>query len=224
MAIVKCKDVSLKSFALLFTAGKGRRYTELGSLLTDGNKKLPNTTAIFNLSSAHHCPSMKLGLCKAALQGASCYALRAETAMRPFVEPYRNRQQAFWYKVTAKEFVSQFILINATKAIPYTAIRFNEAGDFHNQGCVNKAEEIAMMLRRFGIRCYCYTSRSDLDFSKCRHLIVSGSGFVKEGITNEFKIIGAKDKVPKGYGECKGNCRVCRRCLIKNLKTAIRKH
>ena len=224
MAIIKCKDVPLKSFALLFNAGLGRKHMELGSLLKDGNIKLPKTTAIFNLSSAHNCPSMKLGLCKALLQGAKCYALKAENKMRKGVEPYRNRQEAFWHKVTAKEFVSQFILINSTKVIPYTAIRFNEAGDFHNQSCVNKAEEIALLLRRFGIRCYCYTSRSDLDYSKCRNLIVSGSGFVKAGITNEFKIIGKKDKVPKGYGLCVGNCKICRRCLIRNLKTAIRKH
>ena len=39
----------------------------LKKLLRSGNKKIPSSTAIFNMASAHNCPSKKLGLCKAEL-------------------------------------------------------------------------------------------------------------------------------------------------------------
>lgn len=224
MAIVSCKDLSLKSFGLLYTAGKGKHFCELGGLLSDGNTKLPSTTAIFNLSSAHDCPSRKLGLCKAEKQGAKCYAIKSECSMRPAVLPYRRKQEAFWFKTEPVDFVSQFILINALKKLPYKNIRFNESGDFHAQNDVYKMERIAQMLRRFGIRCYCYTSRNDLDFSKCKHLIVSGSNFKKRGISNIFKIIKDVKKREKGWGVCKGDCKICTRCVMKNLKTVVKKH
>ncbi|MCE5317417.1 MAG: hypothetical protein LLG04_08690, partial [Parachlamydia sp.] len=199
-------------------------FCPLGSLMVSGNIKLPRTTGIFNMSSATHCPSRKLGLCKAEAVGVKCYALKSEVKSRPNVLPFRDTQEKFWEKVTAKQFVSQFLILNVLKGVPYTKIRFNESGDFHSQKCINKAEEIAKMLHRFGIRVYCYTSRDDLDFSKCRHLIVSGSGFMKEGISNEFRIVYDLKERPKGYGICKGDCRVCNRCTMRNLRTVIKKH
>ena len=195
--------IPLKSFAKIFTFGRGKSYCYLNGLMTEtGNIKIPSTTAIFNMSSATDCPSQRLGLCKAAKAGVKCYAKKAEYSYHPFVLPYRRRQESYWKSVRAHEFVSQFLLLNAIKEKPFTALRFNESGDFHSQACVDKAELIAMMLHRFGIRTYCYTSRSDLNFSKIRYLIISGSGFRKAGITNEFTIIfDVKDK-PKGYGVC----------------------
>ena len=224
MSIIQCKNIPLKSFAILYTNGKGKSFCPLSNLISSGNIKIPSTTAIFNMSSATDCPSARLGLCKAKLQGAKCYALKSEYSYRPNVLKYRKLQEKYWKNITSKEFVSQFILINSLKQKPFNLIRFNESGDFHSQECLNKAEEISMMLRRFGIRCYCYTSRNDLDFSKIKHLVVSGSGFIKKGISNEFKIIGKKEKIPKGYGICKGNCKICKRCTMRNLKTCIRKH
>lgn len=222
--MITCATLPLKSFAKLWTLGTGKLFTPLSHLVSTGNTKLPRTTCIFNMSSATDCPARKLGLCKAEAMGIKCYALKGEYEYRPNVLPYRRQQGKYWKSVTAKQFVSQFILMNALKEVPYTKIRLNEAGDFHSQKCVDKAEEIAKMLRRFGIRVYCYTSRDDLNFSKCRHLIVSGSGFMKEGISNEFRIVyDLKDK-PKGYGVCSGDCRVCNRCTMRNLRTVVKKH
>ena len=223
--MIACKDIPLKSWAMIQTYGVGKKFCELGGLISSGNTKLPNTTCIFNMDSAHNCPSRKLGLCKAAKQGASCYAMKAEYSYHPDVLPYREKQAKFWKTVTAKEFVSQFLLVNAMKRIAYNAIRFNEAGDFHNQAEVDKAEEIALHLRRFGVRCYCYTSRSDLNFSKIRHLIVSGSNFKKSGISNVFRIVrDEKKERRKGESICKGDCRICRYCLMRNMKVVIKKH
>ena len=222
--MIACKDLGLKSWGKIYTYGHGSSFCELTSLLSSGNRKLPSSTAIFNMASAHDCPSRKLGLCKAAKQGAKCYAQKTEYSYHPEVLPYRRKQEAFWKKTSAKEFVSQFLLLNALKDSPYLHLRFNESGDFHSQECVDKAEEIAKMLRRFGIRCYCYTSRDDLCYKNLRHLIVTGSNFTKPGISNVFRIV--KSVKERKYGEsvCKGNCRVCSLCLKKHLRIIAKKH
>ena len=220
-------DMPLKSFARILTVGKGKWFCPLAKLLSSGNTKIPRTTAIFNMSSAHECPSYRLGLCRAFTKDGRhvCYALKSETAMFPDVQPRRERQMKFWLTCTAEEFVWQFLLINALKELPWNALRFNEAGDFHMQACVDKAEKIAMMLARYGIKTYGYTCRSDLDFSKTNHLIISGSSFQKTGITNVFMMVeDVKTERPKGYGVCPMNCKICTRCLTRGLKTVVKQH
>lgn len=225
MAMVQCKDVPLRSWAKMFTTGVGRSKMPLAKLLSEGNIKIPPETAIFNMTSAKNCPSLKLGLCQAFCDGKHiCYAKKAEYSCYPNVLPYRMMQEEYWKNITANEFVVDFVLVNSLKAKPFTSLRFNESGDFTDQRCVDKAEKIASMLHRFGIRCYNYTSRKDLDFSRCRYLVVSGSNFTKKGISNIFKIIKNKKELPKGFGLCKGNCRVCKRCLMRNMKTCVIKH
>ena len=189
-----------------------------------GNMKIPNTTAIFNMSSAHDCPSKKLGLCKAEKAGARCYAIKSEVESRPFVQPYRERQRDFWLNTSAESFALQFLLINSLRRVTFNALRFNEAGDFHSQECVTKAEKIARILKPYGIVTYCYSSRCDLDYRLVTALRISGSGFKKEGIVNVFKIIDRKEDRPKGYGLCIGDCRKCNRCQKAGLKTCIIKH
>jgi hypothetical protein len=55
-------------------------------------------------------------------------------------------------------------------------------------------------------------------------LIVMGSGFRKEGISSEFRIIAKDSKKPKGYGLCLGDCGKCNRCQKRGLLTAVRAH
>ena len=220
--IVSCKDISLRSWGKILTSNK---FCPLKNLIISGNTKLPRTTGIFNMSSAHDCSSRKLGLCKACQQGANCYALRAETEMRKAVLPFRRRQEKFWKSVSAKDFVSQFVLINSMREKPFSKIRVNESGDFHTQKCVDKLEEIAMRLRRFGVRVYCYTSRNDLDFSKVRHTIITGSNFKKAGISNTFRIVrDTKKERQKGESVCKGDCRGCNLCTMHNMKIIVKRH
>lgn len=218
---------SLKSFAKLFTHGQGVNHFELNSLLASGNLKVPKTTAIFNMGPASYCPAMALGLCKAySPQGKHvCYALKAERGHHPDVLPYRVKQLKFWKKCTAEEFASQFLIINSLKEKPYNALRFNESGDFHTQKCIEKAEKIACILARYGIKTYCYTHRSDLDYTNTRHLIVTGSNFMKEGIKNIFKIVeNVKTDRPKGYMVCPGDCRICNKCMIRGNKIVVKRH
>lgn len=217
---------ALKPFMRLLLYGAWKNKVRLRDVLGDeGNLKIPSTTAIFNMSSAHDCPSRKLGKCKAIVDGKCvCYAIRSENSSRPYVLPYRRRQEAYWKSVSAEEFCVEFLALCATKTNPFTALRFNEAGDFHSQDCVDKAEKIARILKPYGIVCYCYTSRDDLDFSRVEALRVSGSNFKKPGVVNVFKIIPSKEEKPKGYGICPMDCHACNRCLKAGMKTAIVKH
>ena len=192
--------------------------------LAIGNKKLPRSTAIFNMGSAKDCPSLKLGLCQAFSGGKLvCYAMKAETQY-PHVLPYRFRQESFWKGIDAKDFAKQFLLINRLKRNKFTALRVNEAGDFWSQECVNKADEIAQILEAEGVTMYCYTARQDLDFTMVQSLIINGSGFKKEGIVNEFKMVETASDRPEGYGICYGDCRVCHRCLYRGKDTVVVKH
>jgi len=197
----------------------------LKDLVRAGNTKIPTTTAIFNMSSATDCPSRKKGLCKACIGEKNyCYAIKSERDYRPNVLPFRIRQTEYWLNVTAEQFVTQFLLTNVMKPVPFDSLRLNEAGDFHSQACVDKAEKIARILKKYGIVTYCYTSRDDLDYSKVKALKVSGSGFKKKGIVNIFKMIESKADRPKGYGICPMDCKVCNRCLKSGMNTAVLKH
>jgi len=188
-----------------------------------GNKKLPSSTAIFNMHPAHNCIAKKLGLCKAAEQGAKCYAFKAEY-LYPNVLPYRKRQEKFWKKISAEKFANQFMAINAVKRKKFTMLRLSESGDFFDQTSVDKAEEIAKRLNTSNIKMYTYTSRSDLNFSKCENLIVVGSGFMKKGLAGQFNIVKNLKNRPKGFGICPMNCRKCNRCSTRGMKTIVKAH
>jgi len=223
-SLLSNKMSELKHFTSLLAYHVWGNDIPLRNLIVDGNKKIPNTTAIFNMSSAHNCPAKKLGLCKAQAAGVKCYAIKSEVGSRPCVEPYRNRQEKFWKEITAESFAVQFLTINSLKPIPFNALRLNEAGDFHNQACLDKAEKIARILKKYGIIVYCYTSRDDLDFHRVEALKVSGSGFKKDGVVNIFKIVDKVKDKPKGYKMCPMDCKICTRCLRAGLKTAVLKH
>lgn len=222
----KSADMPLKSFAKLLTKGQGGSYTKIHSCLTTGNSKLPSTTAIFNMSSAHECPSLKLGLCRAFTKDGKhvCYARKFETARFPGVQSHRDNQMRFWLTTTAEEFAWQFLLVNALKEVPFNSLRFSEAGDFHMQSCVNKMERIATILKSYDIKVYGYTCRSDLDFSNVRNMIISGTSFQKEGITNVFMMVEDIKDRPKGFGVCAGDCKICNRCMVRGKMTVVKRH
>lgn len=195
--------------------------TTLKRLVASGNRKLPRSTAIFNMTSATDCVSRKLGLCNAMKCGIRCYALKAEVQY-PCVLPYRSRQATYWDTHCSAQFAGDLLAINERKRKPFTHLRLNEAGDFRSQADVDKTENIAKMLKMFGIVVYCYTSRSDLDFSGCDQLVINGSGFKTKGITNKFSII---DNKASATGKvCPGNCRICKRCSVRGSVTQVVKH
>lgn len=184
-----------------------------------GNKKLPTTTGIFNICSAHDCPSKARGLCQVINAGHRCYALRDEQ-MYPAVLPYRRRQEHVWDSLTAKGFVAEFLAIVGRRRLPTTALRLNESGDFRDQADVDKAEQIAALLKPHGVKVYCYTARSDLDFSRVETMVVNGSGFKVHG---EFRFVRSEADVPEGFKVCGGSCKTCTRCQ-HGRETAVLPH
>ena len=127
--------------------------------------------------------------------------------------------------ISAEEFAKEFISINSRKRNKFTALRLNEAGDFHSQACVAKAEKIAFLLACYGVKTYAYTARKDLSYKDIDNLVVNGSGWQKDNVTNDFLIV-EKDGsgLPKGYKLCPMDCSICSRCLIKGSKTGVPKH
>jgi hypothetical protein len=111
---------------------KGIEFSPLNDLITSGNKKIPSTTAIFNMGSATDCPSRKLGFCQAINKNGKniCYARKSEYEYHPTVLPYRRRQEKYWKSCTAEQFVIDFLTLNALKALPYTALRLREYGEY----------------------------------------------------------------------------------------------
>ena len=187
-------------------------------LIQYGNKKLPKTTAIFNMGSAMQCSSDKLGQCDVS---DKCYAKKAER-MYPQVLPYRQRQRDKWLRTDAFDLVSEFVEAFQSKRTRPTHLRINEAGDFYSQACVDKAEYIAQCLSHTGVRVYIYTARKDLDFSKCKYLVINGSGFRKEGVTRSFTAVADTSKDLSSF-VCEEDCTVCDMCstgIKKNIVVA----
>jgi hypothetical protein len=206
------------------TKKRGRPIKYNGFEATLGNSKLPITTAIFNMTTASECPSDKLGLCAACIEGKNwCYARKAENTY-PTVKPYRTRQAAYWDACSVLDFVHDILAATKKLRRPINALRFNESGDFRTQDDVTKADAIAAHLSDYGITTYMYTSRSDLDFSNVRYLKIQGSGFHKQGLAGTFKIVQTEAEVPENYGTCPGDCTACKRCQVFGLNTAVILH
>jgi hypothetical protein len=220
-------EVQMKSQAQLANTVKHTgtvKVRELKELFQFGNKKLPKSTAIFNMGPASICPSLKKGLCQAFVgDKCVCYAMKAER-LYPQTLPYRMSQRLYWGKHSAEQFVAEFRAFNSRRKNKIQTIRFNESGDFWSQKCIDKAEAIAKELKEDGVTCYCYTARKDLDFTGTDALIVYGSGYHKEGQSGEFKMIETRADNPKGYVICPGDCKTCDMCLKGVAKISVPKH
>lgn len=188
---------------------KARAPTKTVGEFSFGNKKVPETTGIFNFTPATECPSAALGLCA---HRSICYALKAERPYRKQVLPYRQRQKAYWAGATVSDFVDYFLACAAvagkTLKVKVNALRFSEAGDFPSQEDVDKFTKVASALKRKGFQIYGYTARKDLDFSRLmKHATVQGSGFM---LSNNFTVV----DIPSGnHPVCAGDCRKCSMCL-----------
>ena len=202
-------------------------------LLSRGNRKLPRTTAILNLTSATDCPSRKLGLCKVADEACKrrasgeaahdCYALKSEVAY-PAVLPYRRRQDALTREATAGELAAAVLSLASGSRYPVNYLRVSEAGDFRSQDDVDKMERTAILLKRHGIGTYCYTARADLDYSSCEALTVNGSGFRPNGGGGNMFAAVAEPTATAGP-ICCGDCTTCHICAKRHGRTVqVRLH
>jgi hypothetical protein len=208
---------------------KSRRRPRYYGTYSLGNSKLPYTTAIFNMTTATDCPADKLGLCQARRKNKEgkeiqyCYALKTEKTFPKSSLIYRQKQAKFWDNCTVGSFIKQFKESHLTGPKKITHLRLNECGDFRTQADVNKADRIAEVLKTYNIKVYCYTSRSDLDYSNVRYLRIMGSGFKTSGIRGEFRIVENASDKPDGFGVCPADCTKCKRCVI-GLDTVVVLH
>jgi len=184
---------------------------------TKGNKKLPKTTYILNVGTAHNCPSDKLGLCEVS---DKCYAKKAEIQY-PDVLPFRKRQRNVFNRCNA-ETIASALLESSKKARLNKMIffRFSEAGDFKNQKDVDKMSEICKILTSNGVKCYGYTARTDLDLTGL--LLFSSvnvsndlNGWKEKG-ANRFKAV---PEYTKKNLRCAGSCKACDICSRFKGKT-----
>ena len=175
-------------------------------LYSIGNHKIGRDTLIINMGSAQDCPSNRLGLCSLGASGL-CYALKTER-YNPNALPYYRKQAAYWKRSGAGRIIKDLkgALLRHRK-IKY--IRFNEAGDFYGQGCINKLSLIAEALKGLA-KTWTYTHRKDLNFSGLSdNLTVNGSGFM---VHNNFKTVAEYS----GPIRCGGDCRTCKLCLERS--------
>ena len=184
-------------------------------LVQFGNKKLPTSCAILNMTPAgiDYCPSAKLGLCQHI---DICYAMKAQRSF-PKALPYRLRQEEWWSQTKVNEIITTLL---QWKRRTTTTFRFSEAGDFEAQWSVDKMTQVCQTLTEVGLNCYGYTARSDLNFTELKkYAAVNGQEFM---VSNKI-IVGEPPKEAKYI--CCGNCRKCEYCKQGNGKTIyIRRH
>jgi hypothetical protein len=193
----------------------------LFSLVSFGNTKLPRETVIFNMGPAKTCPSDSLGLCKVS---GKCYAKKAEI-LYPQVLPYRLRQEKYWLSNSIETLKADFKALMDCKRKKPTKLRLNEAGDFYSQDCIEKAEQLARFLKEtYNIVTYTYTSRSDLDFSSCKFLLVKGSGH-GQGNNGKTAVIPKNGTILDGFVMCPGSCKKCSICSSdKGINVVFKMH
>jgi len=174
------------------------------------------------MGSAQACPSKLLGMCKV---GDRCYAKKAERLYKN-VLPYRTRQHTYWMNETASGIAAAFAQILYRIKVKIRYLRFNEAGDFYSQDCVQKLSLLAEYLKReHNITTYGYTAREDLDFSNV-HFLVKGSS--NNSGNNGKAIVLRKDKIQNHLSTlaesgndltwmvCPMSCKECDICKIPN--------
>lgn len=175
-----------------------------------GNSKLGKNTIIINITSSTDCYSKRLGLCSIPNR---CYAMNPEYRF-PSALPYRRAQEVIWDNTSADDIAYQLIDIQQSAYHKMKYLRFSECGDFKSQNDIAKMDNIAKLIKPYGLTTYGYTARRDLDYSNVQHMIVNGTDFM---IANDIKLVREYDNTMKL--KCNGNCRICNHCKTAGNKT-----
>jgi len=181
----------------------------IGKHVQFGNRKLPDTTAIWNCGAARDCPSRPLGLCQA---GRRCYALNTERYMTNSL-PYRRRQAEIMRSVPGLEIGAGILARCLGREKKVKLFRYGQAGDMADQVDVETLANICGVLNHAGIGCYGFTARTDLDLAPLlavSNLGVSNDkcGWILKG-ANRFRI------VAQASGDnlvCPKDCTICEAC------------
>lgn len=185
-----------------------------------GNKKLPKSTAIFNLPAVKTCPG------RTSLCSVKCYALKAERL-------YLNVFPARKANLKASQDTSFVqLMIDKIKQSKRKVFRIHEAGDFYNQDYLNKWFIIAEELPE--VKFYAYTKSFHLNFKDKPDNFVLIASFDntttgnsirqyednKQYFDNTFTIVDRHAKA-----SCIQDCTKCNACWIgKGLNITVNQH
>ena len=188
-----------------------------GTCFSYGNSKLPRTHMIINFQSAHDCVSRMLGLCKVQ----HCYAIKCESLYKSY--HLKNLfMQDFFQRAKIEDILALVDLYIERSPRKITHIRFNEAGDF-TPYTIKIANEIAKHVKKYHIKCYGWTARTDLDnlFAE-REFILNASNEGMKNADRKFVCTPRKEfdalplQLPRLTARCKGNCEICGICYSRS--------
>lgn len=163
----------------------------LGDYITAGNTKITNTTAIFNMNSAHDCPNFgtkesgesETGLCQVPKE--ACYAAKAENVYKQTL-PYRRRQEYLWDCLDPDTFAEAFECLNSRKRKPFDSIRFSEAGDFRSDADIIRVNRIAELV---SVDVYTYSASHKLNWDLADTFTVNASNGLADYGNRRFMAI-----------------------------------
>ena len=187
-----------------------------------GNKKLPKTTAIYNIGCWFLCPGRLEGFCE--LHDV-CYA-KCREVMGNVIQSRLNNYY-FWKANSAEKiamFISYSIMAEKMKGNEVNLLRFNEVGEIEDQEELEKMIKISnIVYENTGVKSYVYTHNRGLNFNIERpNLTICGSGFM---IDNCFTVVKPEDY--KEYVnnnncvECPQKCELCGSICSKKLEVEI---
>ena len=190
--------------------------------ITYGNKKLPKTTAIYNIGCWFLCPGRLEGYCE--LQEV-CYA-KCREVMGSVINSRLNNYY-YWKNNNAEtiaEFICYSIKLEILKGNKVNLLRFNEVGELENQEDLEKMIKISNIVYwKTGIKSYVYTHNRNLNYDINRpNLTICGSGFM---IDNCFTVVKPEDYREyvdtHNCVECPQNCGDCGSICSKKLGVEI---
>ena len=187
-----------------------------------GNKKLPKTTAIYNIGCWFLCPGRLDGFCELSKQ---CYA-KSREVMGSVISSRLNNYY-FWKTNDAEKiamFISYSIKAEQLKGNEVNLLRFNEVGEIEDQQELEKMVKVSnIVYLKTGVQSYTYTHNRALNFDIERpNLIINGSGFM---VDNRFTVV-----KPENYKEyidthnaieCQQNCGDCGSICARKLGVEI---
>ena len=190
--------------------------------ITFGNKKLPKTTAIYNLGTWFLCPGRLEGYCELA---ETCYA-KCREVMGNVISSRLNNYY-FWKNNDAERiaaFIVYSIKAEQLKGNKVNLLRFNEVGEIENQEELEKMIKISNIVYTVtGVKSYTYTHNRNLNFNINRpNLTICGSGFM---IDNCFTVVKPEDyrQYVQDHNciECPQNCEYCNTICSRKLGVEI---
>ena len=195
-----------------------------GKTFSFGNKKLPPSIMIVNITSSFGCPSQE----NCAFRDI-CYAKKLVSKYGRNAELRDMRNQFTFPYLTTREILKLLELYIEFAPIRIHDIRISEAGDFQTQEQIDFCDKIAGHLKaKYGINTTVYTNAVNLDFSNVKNMIINASNMAVKGADRYFLArpksfmanIPATNKVSvrkvgnkeEPFFRCCGDCHICHFC------------